>query len=282
MKTPYGYVTLRYVHDMVTGEFVNVGVVLYAPEARYLGARFTRSYERLNALFRDVDHRHFRKLVRHLDAAFSDLAQEVASGLGLEPAAGVEAVVRRVLPPDDCSLQWSPSGAGLATGEDLPQVLAGLFSRLVEKYTRGSEAARRTDEDIGRNFKASLKAGAARLSEKRVSGRDYHYDFHFAWKNAAWHLYEPVSFDLVDKDSILEKANRWVGRGVALSDAPEKPNLHLLLGEPGRPENRDAFEHACRLLRRMPQEPELVAEADIPAFASRVAAEIAMHPDEET
>jgi hypothetical protein len=32
MKTPFSTVTFRYVHDVVTGEFVNVGVVLYAAE----------------------------------------------------------------------------------------------------------------------------------------------------------------------------------------------------------------------------------------------------------
>ncbi len=36
MKTPYSFVTLHYVHDVVTGEFANVGVVLYAPEQRLL------------------------------------------------------------------------------------------------------------------------------------------------------------------------------------------------------------------------------------------------------
>lgn len=33
MKTqyPYTYSVLRYVHDVTSGEFVNVGVVLYSP-----------------------------------------------------------------------------------------------------------------------------------------------------------------------------------------------------------------------------------------------------------
>ena len=28
MKTPYSFSVLRYIHDIVTGEFINVGVVL--------------------------------------------------------------------------------------------------------------------------------------------------------------------------------------------------------------------------------------------------------------
>ena len=32
MMKPYQYQVIRYTHDRVTGEFVNVGVVLYVPE----------------------------------------------------------------------------------------------------------------------------------------------------------------------------------------------------------------------------------------------------------
>ena len=33
MKTAYSFVVLRYVHDVMIGEFVNIGVTLYAPDA---------------------------------------------------------------------------------------------------------------------------------------------------------------------------------------------------------------------------------------------------------
>jgi hypothetical protein len=29
MKTPYSFSVLRYIHDVVTGEFINVGVALF-------------------------------------------------------------------------------------------------------------------------------------------------------------------------------------------------------------------------------------------------------------
>ena len=66
MKTTYSTITLRYLHDVVTGEFANIGVVLYAPEQRYLEARFTTSYERLNAIFLKIDHLHYRALMRYM------------------------------------------------------------------------------------------------------------------------------------------------------------------------------------------------------------------------
>jgi hypothetical protein len=38
MKTAYTCTLLRYFHDVASGEFANVGVVLSAPDARYAGA----------------------------------------------------------------------------------------------------------------------------------------------------------------------------------------------------------------------------------------------------
>jgi hypothetical protein len=45
-----------------------------------------------------------------------------------------------------------------------------------------------------------------------------------------WHVFEPVSFDLVEAGSMLEKANRWVGRATNLRDSAEPFKLHLLVG----------------------------------------------------
>lgn len=275
MKTAFNFVTLRYVHDVVTGEFANVGVVLYAPEQRYLEARFTSSYERLNALFMKIDHANYRNLIRYLSSRFVELATEVRDGLNLVPVQGIEELVRRVLPKDDSSLQWSAPGGGFAANPS--EALGELYSRMVERYSRTGEVASRSDEDIAKPFKARLKKAAEKLQGKRIESNDYQYEFNYAWKNSIWHLYEPVSFDLKDPNSIVEKANRWLGRGVALHDSRERFKIHFLLGEPKQPGMTKAFESAKHLLAKIPAQMELVSEGEIDAFADSVAADITSH-----
>jgi hypothetical protein len=63
MKTTYSYTCLRYIHDVATGEFVNVGVVLYAPEARYLRAICRDNYGRLKHMFPNLDGKAYRSLI---------------------------------------------------------------------------------------------------------------------------------------------------------------------------------------------------------------------------
>ncbi len=277
MKTNYSYVTLRYVHDVVTGEFVNIGVVIYAPDQRSLKARFTTSYERLNAIFLKIDHNHFRAMVRYLGNRFSEMTDELSNSLQLMPVTGITELVRKVLPPDDSSLQWSEAGGGITS--NVEQAMKELYARLVERYERTSELQSRSDDDIARPFKAKLdrKMVGPKVAEKQIAAKDYDYRFQFAWKNSIWHLYEPVSFDLVDPNSIVEKANKWLGRGIALQDASEKFKLYFLLGEPKLPATRKAFDHAQHLLQKIPGKMELVRENELEDFTEKVAEDIAKH-----
>jgi Protein of unknown function (DUF3037) len=275
MKTTYSTITLRYLHDVVTGEFANIGVVLYSPDQRFLEARFTTSYERLNAIFLKIDHLHYRALMRYMANRFDEIAADIRDGLHVPPVTALKEIVRQVLPPDDSSLQWSEPGGGFT--EDAAATMNDLFKRLVERCIQGAEQVSRTDEEIAKPFKARLGRTADKLSEKKIETKDYQYDFRFAWKNEIWHLYEPVSFDLVDPGSIREKANKWLGRGVALHDAREKFKIHFLLGEPRQDETKKAFENALHLLSKIPGQKQLVREGELEHFAGHVAEEIGSH-----
>jgi hypothetical protein len=204
------------------------------------------------------------------------MSAEIREGLDLAPAQGIEELVRRVLPQDDSSLQRSSPGGGFSS--NLAETAGQRYTRLVERYTRSGEGDSRNDEEILKPFKARLKEAAEKLQQKRIEASDYQYEFHHAWKTSIWHLYEPVSFDLMDPGSIVEKANRWLGRGVALHDSKERFKIHFLLGEPKRPGSEKAFASAKHLLAKMPGQPELVNEGDIDVFADSVAADIARHP----
>lgn len=279
MKTTYSTITLRYLHDVVTGEFANIGVVLYSPEQRFLEARFITSYERLNAMFLKIDHLHYRALMRYMGNRFDEIATDIRDGLHVPPVAALTEIVRQVLPPDDSSLQWSEQGGGFS--DDPAKTLGELYKRFVEQYIAGAEQVSRSDDEIAKPFKAKLGKASERLTLKRIEAKDYQYEFRFGWQNAVWHLYEPVSFDLLDPNSIREKAVRWYGRCAALQHSPDQFKIHFLLGEPRQPGTEAAFQNALHLLRDVPGQKQLVRENEIEGLASRVAEEITSHVSEE-
>ena len=65
MRTPYSFSVLRYVHDPVTQEFVNIGVALYSQQVGFLRAICTTRYARITQMFTSIDGNRFRQLARY-------------------------------------------------------------------------------------------------------------------------------------------------------------------------------------------------------------------------
>ena len=58
-KHQYGFVILRYVHDVLTAEFINVGVVMYVPSQGRVIAKTRNTMGRLRGVFPDLDRSAF-------------------------------------------------------------------------------------------------------------------------------------------------------------------------------------------------------------------------------
>jgi hypothetical protein len=278
MKTAYTYTALRYVHDTTTGEFVNVGVAIYAPKARYASAICRTTYGRLAKVFPGMDGEAFKGLTRFIQSRFEELGDKLRDELPLEglPKSVIE-LAHGILPADDSSLQWSPAGGGLT--EDPSQALEGLFDRLVARYDDRPQQERRTDEDVWRKYKRDLESRhiLKYLQPKKIAVQDDEVEFQYAWKNGVWHCLEPVSLDLSAAESIRDKAHRWLGQMMSVKDAPERFKVYLLLGQPQQEAPQAAYDNAVSILRKLPVDKEIVRERDAAEFSERFAREIQSH-----
>ncbi len=282
MKTAYSFVVLRYVHDVMTGEFVNIGVALYAPEAKYLGGICNTRYGRLTSMFGkgEFDGDYFRGLMRYIEGRFDEIGDKLRNELPLHGVpSDIMEIARTILPPDDSSLQWSEPGGGQT--EDPRRTLEDLFVRMVEHYENRQPRPSRDDGEVWRVFKREFETQHVinRLRPKRITAPDDDYEFEHAWKNQRWRMYEPISFDLLEAESITSKANRWLGRAINLNDSPEKFVLHLLLGEPGLEKMRPAYAKAENILNKIPIEKVFVREHEARAFSESLAAEMNTHDE---
>lgn len=273
----YTYLVLRYVHDTSTGEFVNVGVALYAPEARYASALCRSTYGRLSGVFPGINGEHFKSLMRHIQARFEELGDRLASELPLSQPSSVVDLAQSVLPRDDSSLQWSPLGSGRT--EDPSAALERLFERMVMRYDQRQHRERRTEEDVWRHFKRGLEERhlLQHFQPKKIAVQDDEVEFEYAWKNGVWHCLEPISFDLSEPDSIRDKAHRWLGQMTSVRSSDEQFRLYLLVGQPQHDELRSAFDSALSILRKIPVEKEIFLEQDRDKLADRIARELADH-----
>jgi hypothetical protein len=280
MKEKFYFSLLRYVYDPLTQEFVNIGVVLYSPGNRFLRATFTSRYGRISRMFGRIDGASFRSTVGYIERKISDANERIARGLLFsDPKESLETILSEVLPPDDTAIRFVFGGVGMT--DDSAESLDELYRRYVARYENPSEYEHRDENDVWKVFQEPLRAKRvySQFVTKTIKARDYEYEFERSWKNGIWHVFEPVSFDLSDERSILEKASRWVGRTVSLSDSSEPFKLFLLLGEPVDPGLSEAFHKARHLLSKIPGQRELVRERDAEQFAEEIEQEFQSHSD---
>ncbi len=276
-KISYSYTVLRYVHDTTTGEFLNVGVVLSAPEARYASAMCRQTYGRLSKTFPGVSGDHFRSLMKYIQARIEELGDRFNGELPLSDAKTALDFAQSILPKDDSSLQWSPLGSGLTN--DPSRTLEQLFDRLVSRYDEKSPREGRNDQDVWRSFKRSLEERQVlhHFQPKKIAVQDDEIEFEYAWKNGVWHCLEPLSFDLAEADSLKDKAHRWLGQMTSVQATEAHFKLYFLIGQPSQDELRPAFDNAMSILRKIPGDKQIFFEQDAAKLAEVIASEVVTH-----
>jgi hypothetical protein len=123
-RKAFQYTVLRVVPDVERGERINVGVVLYSPERKFLGARVHVDRERLAAVAPQLD---VAALERHLTSLVA-LAEGAADG---GPIAELPQSERFGALSAPSSTIVQPSEVHTGVCEDGSNELDDLFRRLV-------------------------------------------------------------------------------------------------------------------------------------------------------
>ena len=152
-KQAYSYTVLRYIHDVVSGEALNVGVVMHAPAASFLKVRTRKTIGRLKHAFPDLDRAAFADAMQAVDRGFSAIAKQANKMSLFDARTDARTHALKVLPDDDSALRWSPTGTGLTADP------ARTFKRLYERYVTRYDSApvkRRSDDDVWQPIRDKL------------------------------------------------------------------------------------------------------------------------------
>ena len=240
MKT-YELQILRYHHDVITGEFVNVGIILFNKEMKFLKCAVTHKYARLSRFFHaEKTASHVSQAIRVFENSIQKLSNELSIKLDYNNFATVEEITTKVLPKDDSSLQCSDTIKGLSL--NFEKTFDELFDRYIVRYENIPVKESRTDDEAWSQVykKYFDEYGITKkLSKHKVKTQNDTFDFDLAYKNGALHLYNPVSFDLVDHDAIREKVYKWRGKIAEIETTNEKVNIHMLLLYPENQNQKD-------------------------------------------
>lgn len=280
-KSRYTYSILRYFHDITTGEFVNVGVAIYVPDAVYVNAKCRKTTQRIKRTFPTFNVESFKNSVKYVESAFRNIQIELNDLAGQLPLdhkpANISELAQRVFNKDDSAFQWSPMGSGLTS--DPESTLERLYSRMVSLNDEAASTTRRQDDDVWRKFSTSLQNRNLldRFHPKTISVQDDEIKFEHAWKNGEWHCLAPVSFDLASSTSIKEKAHKWLGQLASVAESDEPFKVYFLVGNPSDNSLDEAAKSAMGILKKSKLTSVVLSEGETETFSALIEHEIKTH-----
>ena len=140
MTTACHYAIARFMPFIETGEFANVGVVLFAPKARYFGFELLgRRYARVTNFFDRFDGQVFRVVMRQFRDELKRV-ENLMNGLGTDRRSGnldrhgAFSLWQEVIKPRETMLRFSEPRVVLAEAPE--QQLPVLYAQYVERNAR--------------------------------------------------------------------------------------------------------------------------------------------------
>jgi hypothetical protein len=272
-RKSYTYVVVRYMHDPISAEFVNVGVVLMDTATQRPLLKFQRAYSRAKAMFPTLNRDNFLSAILRAKQAINACSGKLSSNDLFASPINAEQLVLKALPLDDHGIQVGSTGNGLAV--NLETALNQIFDRFVLKYDGKQKTTRRDDKDIWRPMRDRFKTEQVvdLFSEATVVAKSDAQKFEHTWQNGKLHCIQPLSFDLSSADAVREKARNWLGKLTALDDAESDFKAYLVLGEPSNPSLKSAFKQGLELLQKVPAgiDYEIIIEDEIDTFTASFA-----------
>jgi hypothetical protein len=268
-------VVVRYVHDQLTGESINLGIVLVGSDTGTLWFKSISSYRRVTNLFPEADSTHLRYLLKHMKEYCEKRSSEANLNLltdGESLKTVLDGATLNLFREQGGTIQFSDTIRGLT--RDSKQTCASLFARYVSKYESTlSESSSRKDSDIWNSLETKLKQRNVFLSAGKLESSHFSVDFEASWQNGKSNLLKTISFDLSSSNQIREKAASWAGKIQAVEPVKQNADVHLVIGIPKEEKDGDislAYDDGMAILTKLlptntklyteEQEDELVAK----------------------
>lgn len=278
MKVRYTFSLVRYVHDPIAGESMNVGVLLFSPASSFLDVKLEYRYERFSSAFARFDGERFKQVLQYFSSAMEEARESLAPRLLFvrDSADSMTSsdFAKRIWTDPGLSFRVSEPMAGI--GEDMPSVLHELFDRFVTSQYERQDSEHLSDDQVWSIYRGKLSSEVTRnLRPKTFETSDYKIEFPHAFQNERWHVLQPLSMDYAAQARIQDKATRWLGAGTNLCESPEavKGKYYFLLHPPEVRKHHDAYMKAKNILHKIPLEHEIYEEDD----AGRLSEELLSH-----
>lgn len=217
------YAIVRFMPFVETGEFANVGIVLFAPNARYFGFKLLGNrYARVTNFFEQLDAKIFKMAMRTFHEEM-DRVNGLLKQLGTDrrmkslDREGALRLWTEIVKPRETMLRFSESRVVLA--ENPQTKLLELFQYYVERNFATREYQEQMMERGVRGWLRDANL-ADQFHPRRVGNDEYHAQFPFVSgrDENPEKIIKPLNLEYADPAKIIDHGGQWIIRVRALQN----------------------------------------------------------------
>lgn len=237
----FQYQILRYQPDRISGEFLNVGLIVFDSKQHEISFYILEKASGLSKVFDEINVRYLSKLLKHIIAELKKIQIAMKSEFQFGVFKNIEEITRSVFPKDDSSLYFTETREVLDI--DIVALTQHLSERMISiKYVE-KEKEINTDKEVWTKlYKKHFDDLdiSKHLSPVSLVTKYNQLQFEHTWRNGHLNFFEAVNFDLEKIDSINNKVYRWAGQIDEMATSDEYLHLYLLSNLP-IDKNRNEF-----------------------------------------
>ncbi len=228
MKT-FEYQLLQFQPDKVSGEFLNIGVIVFDVAEQRLAFDLLSKAGGIGQIFEGAPTRYLTKQLNTLFTGLNKIKRSLENDLPLNRYGSVEEITHAIFPRDDSALLFSEIRKTL--GVLIETVAEELGDRMITiRHLDKGRDDFKSDKDLWAKVYRRYfdERNISQYLEPRTITTKYaEITFDHSWKNGHINFFESVNFDLIHEDSIKNKVRRWAGQIDELATSNE--DLHLYL-----------------------------------------------------
>lgn len=264
IQNSYIYSVLQYKHSEISGEAVNIGILLFWPKTNSLIFRYSKNLNRIKSLYKNFSDKIILDYLKILDKKCNTLNNSKTTLFTLQNTFYYDEYLEtQFLFNNNNSLQFSKSISAYNYFDDYEDVLLNLSERYFISIDEIKEVRTNKETFILKKFNDTLEdlgiSSIENIENKYIKNKIVTNEtgnkikFDIAWQNGSLNLIKPINFDLNDQKNIADKAYKNFGLFTDLENEAIENNYRYDLMVI-RPQNSTFFkdyDHALKLLSNL-------------------------------
>jgi hypothetical protein len=274
----FQYSVLKYKHSLLLNEVVNVGILFYFPVDYRIEFIYPTKLNRIGHLYPDFNtgtikivQSVFETKCRNFNYEWEAFERSLFAGTDVKKEFR-QIITDEFLIDDASSLYFDDIKIGVNIG--IEQIISYYRKEYFACYDDKPINPNKKDEKyIEHKFKQQLKSTSVNSNfnleiNKEISVGLFSEKFKWGWKNGTDNLIAPVGFDLLEPDTIKQKALLWFGKLSFLNDFAVQNNIsfHLITSKPTDKNLFKAYDNALKVIIKAKAPKQLFEETNIDKY----------------